>query len=159
MILDREEFQSEIKTIQCSSGHAEISGWPVTVVDTPGWSLFGLANPEQVRSEIIQSPSLCPAWSEVRFLLAVPIGSFREKDRGAVETYLSVLGDHVWSSTIVLFTYKDALRGRTIENYIKKKGEPLQWVLDRCDYRHYVFDTCTGSKTQVNQLLEMVEKL
>uniref|UniRef100_A0A3P9P4R1 AIG1-type G domain-containing protein n=1 Tax=Poecilia reticulata TaxID=8081 RepID=A0A3P9P4R1_POERE len=41
MILGREEFQRDKKTVQCEAGHAEISGWSVTVVDTPGWSLFG----------------------------------------------------------------------------------------------------------------------
>uniref|UniRef100_A0A3B5L840 AIG1-type G domain-containing protein n=1 Tax=Xiphophorus couchianus TaxID=32473 RepID=A0A3B5L840_9TELE len=60
MILGREEFQRDKKTVQCDAGHAEISGWSVTVVDTPGWSLFGQAKPTQVRREILRSPSFCP---------------------------------------------------------------------------------------------------
>ncbi|XP_035536051.1 GTPase IMAP family member 8-like [Morone saxatilis] len=159
MILDREEFQITRKTTRCSVGHGKVSGRPVTVVDTPGWSLFGLANPEQVRTEISRSPSLCPVRSKVCFLLAVPVGSFKERDRRAVETYLSTLGDDVWTRTVVLFTYGEELRGRTVERHIEEKGEPLQWVLDRCGLRHHVFDTNTGDDTQVNRLLEMVEHL
>ncbi|XP_044057800.1 GTPase IMAP family member 9-like [Siniperca chuatsi] len=159
MILDREEFQIDTKTIRCSVGHGKVSGRPVTVVDTPGWSLFGLANPEQVRMEISRSPSHCPVRSKVSFLLAVPVDSFREKDRRAVEMYLSILGNDVWKSTVVLFTHGKELRGRTVEKHIQEKGEPLQWVLDRCGRRHHVFDTNTGDDTQVNQLLEMVEQL
>ncbi|XP_014903296.1 GTPase IMAP family member 8-like [Poecilia latipinna] len=158
MILGREEFQRDKKTVQCDAGHAEISGWSVTVVDTPGWSLFGQAKPAQVKREILKSPSFCPAGSKVIFLLAVPVDSFSEKDRKAVETHVRVLGDGVWGSCVVLFTYGDALKGRTIEHHIKKKKESLQWVLDMCDQRHYVCDTNMSDFTQVKQLLEMVYK-
>ncbi|KAG8002263.1 GTPase IMAP family member 8, partial [Nibea albiflora] len=154
IILHREELQVAVKTTRCSVGNGEVSGWPVTVVDTPGWSLFGLADPKKVRSEISRSPSLCPVRSKVCFLLALPVDSFREKDRRAVETYLSVLGNDVWRSTVVLFTYGEELRGRAVERYIEEQGEPLQWVLDRCGHRHHVFDTNTG-----DQLLQMVEQL
>ncbi|XP_017163810.1 GTPase IMAP family member 8 isoform X2 [Poecilia reticulata] len=158
MILGREEFQRDKKTVQCEAGHAEISGWSVTVVDTPGWSLFGQAKPTQVKREILKSPSFCPAGSKVIFLLVVPVDSFSEKDRKAVETHVRVLGDGVWGSCVVLFTYGDALKGRTIEHHIKKKEESLQWVLDMCDQRHFVCDTNMSDPTQVEQLLEMVYK-
>ncbi|XP_040901512.1 GTPase IMAP family member 8-like [Toxotes jaculatrix] len=159
MILDREEFQTDIKTTRCSVGHGDVSRWSVTVVDTPGWSLFGLANPEQVQREISQSPSLCPERSKVTFLLAVPVDSFSKEDRKAVERYLSVLGNNVWLNTVVLFTYGEELRGKTIEKHIEEKGQSLQWVLDRCGHRHHVFHIKTGDKTEVTQLLEMVEQL
>lgn len=159
MILDRGEFQINTKTVRCSVGHGEVAGWSVTVVDTPGWSLFGLASPEQVRMEIGGSLSLCPMRSKVAFLLAVPVDSFREKDRRAAEKYLSVLGKEVWRSTVVLFTYGEHLRGKTVEKLVEERGEPLRWLLDRCGRRHCVLDTNTGEETQVTQLLEMVEQL
>ncbi|KAA8593699.1 GTPase IMAP family member 8 isoform X1 [Etheostoma spectabile] len=158
-ILESEEFQIDKKTTTCSVSHGEVSGRSVTVVDTPGWSLFGLANAKQVRTEISRSPSLCPVRSKVSFVLVVPVGSFREKDRRAVEMYLGVLGNDVWRTTVVLFTYGEELRGRTLEKHIEQTGEPLQWLLDRCGHRHQVLDTNPGDKTQVSQLLEMVEQL
>lgn len=158
IILGRGEFQSGKKTVQCTVGHEKVAGWSVTVVDTPGWSLFGLAKSEQVRLEIERSPSLCPPDSKRTFLLAIPVDSFTEKDRKEVEKYLSVLGDRVWGSTVVLFTYGGELRGRTIEKHVEKKGEPLQWVLERCGHRYHVFDSNnTGHQTQVIELLEMAE--
>ncbi|XP_010731551.2 GTPase IMAP family member 4 [Larimichthys crocea] len=156
IIMQREEFQVAVKTTRCSVSNGEVSGWPVTVVDTPGWSLFGLADPKKVMSEISRSPSLCPVRSthKVCYLLALPVDSFTEMDRRAVETYLSVLGNDVWRSTVVLFTYAEELRERAVEKHIEEQGKPLQWVLDRCDDRHHVFDTNT-----VDQLLQMVEEL
>ncbi|XP_042337134.1 GTPase IMAP family member 8-like, partial [Plectropomus leopardus] len=159
MILDSDEFQVGMKTVRCSAGRGRVSGWPVTVVDTPGWSLFGLANPKQVRTEIIRSPSFCPERSKTSFVLAVPVDRFRERDRRAVEMYLSVLGNDVWRRTVVLFTYGEELRGRTVDKHIEKSGEPLRRLLDRCGRRYHVLDTNTRDETQVNQLLEMVEKL
>ncbi|KAI4815929.1 hypothetical protein KUCAC02_006052 [Chaenocephalus aceratus] len=159
VILDSEEFQTDTKTTRCSVRHGEVSGWPVIVVDSPGWSLFGLANSKQVRTEISRSPSLCPVWSKVMFILTVPVGSFREKDRRAVEMHLSLLGQDVWRSTVVLFTYGEELRGKTVESHIEQSGEPLQWLLGRCGQRHQVFCTNTGDRTQVQQLLHMVEQL
>lgn len=159
MILDRKEFQTDTKTIRSSAGYGIVSGWSVTVVDTPGWSLFGLASPQQVMREISQSLHLSPVRSKVAFLLAVPVDSFREKDRRAVERYLCVLGSDVWRSTVVLFTYGEELRGKTVEKHVEEQGQPLHWVLDRCGHRHHVFHINTGDETEVTQLLKMVEQL
>lgn len=159
MILDRDEFQTDTKTVRSSAGHGNVSGWSVTVVDTPGWSLFGLASPQQVMREISQSLHLCPARSKVAFLLAVPVDSFREKDRRAVERYLAVLGNNVWRNTVVLFTYGEELRGKTVEKHIEQEGRPLHWVLDRCSHRQHVCHINTGDETEVTQLLEMVGQL
>lgn len=156
MILDSGVFN--IKTNKCSVGHGEVLGWSVTVVDTPGWSLFCLADPGHVRAEMSLSPSLCPQGSKLAFVLAVPVDSFREKDRRAMEEYLSVLGKEVWRRTVVLFTYGEQLKG-TLESYIEKTGEPLQWVLGRCGYRHCILDTNSAEDTHVAQLLKMVERL
>ncbi|KAK2846834.1 hypothetical protein Q5P01_009833 [Channa striata] len=159
VILDREEFQTDTKTTRCSVAHGTVSGWPVTVVDTPGWSLFGLANPGQVKREISQSLSLCPVRSRVAFLLAIPVDSFGEKDRRAVETYLSVLQGNVWRSTVVVFTYGEELRGKTVEKHIEGTGKPLQWVMDQCGQRHCVFRNNARDKSEVTQLLETVTAL
>ncbi|XP_047450529.1 GTPase IMAP family member 8-like [Mugil cephalus] len=159
MILDREEFATDLKTTRCSAGHGQVSRWSVTVVDTPGWSMYSLADPKQVKEEMSLSPSLCPAKSKVTFLLVLPVDSFGEKDRKAVEKYLSLLGEEVWRSTVVLFTYGDVLRGQTVEEHILEKGEPLQWVLNRCNNQYHVFDSYKEDRTQVNELLELVEQL
>lgn len=130
------------------------------MVDTPGWSLYGLSNPKQVRLEMRGSASLYPYGVVSMFLMAIPIDSFTEEDRRAVEKYLSVLGEGVWRSTMVLFTYGDELRGRTIEEHIEETGEPLRGLLGKCGHRYHVLDNnIKGDLTQVIELLQMVEQL
>ncbi|XP_029529828.1 GTPase IMAP family member 8-like [Oncorhynchus nerka] len=159
-ILGRREFGSGKRTVHCVVGQGEVGGRTVAVVDTPGWSLYGLSNPKQVRLEMRGSASLCPYGVVCTFLLAIPVDSFTEKDRCAVEKYLSVLGEGVWRSTMVLFTYGDELRGRTIEEHIEKTGEPLRGLLAKCSHRYHVLDNnIKGDLTQVVELLQMVEQL
>ncbi|CAL8350309.1 unnamed protein product [Lota lota] len=156
-ILGTTEFQSGRKTVTCAVGNGKVLQWPVTVVDTPGWSLYGLAKSEQVRQQIQQSSLLCPRKRKVGFLLTIPVDFFKEKDRRAIEENLAVLGNAVWRRTAVLFTYGCELGGRTIEELIMN-GEPLRWVVERCSHRHCVIDNNKGDETQVSRLLEMVER-
>ncbi|XP_054590962.2 GTPase IMAP family member 8 [Nothobranchius furzeri] len=158
MILGKEEFQTDARTTRCSAGQGEISGWPVTVVDTPGWSRFGLANPQKVKEELLQSPLFCPVKSKVVFVLLLPVDSFGEQDRAAMEMYLGVLGVQAWENMMVLFTYGEMLRGRPVESHIEKVGRPLQLVLDRCKRRHHVCDPNAADPTQVDLLLRKVEE-
>lgn len=159
LILDKAQLKSDFKTSQCSVGQGVVSGISVTVVDTPGWSLFGLASSEKVKTEISQSPSLCFKGSKVVFLLVIPLDSFKEKDRAAVEAYLSVLGDNVWRKILVLFTFGDELRGKTIEEHVTKQGRALQWVMQRCGYRYHVIDTNQQGDEQVLQLIDKVQQI
>ena len=104
-----------------------------------------------------QSSLLCPRKSKVWFLLTIPIDFFKEQDRRALEENLAVLGNSVWRRTAVLFTSGCKLVGRTFEEQIKAKGEPLHWVVERCSHKHCVFDN-KRDETQVSRLLEMVER-
>uniref|UniRef100_A0A8C6T6E6 AIG1-type G domain-containing protein n=1 Tax=Neogobius melanostomus TaxID=47308 RepID=A0A8C6T6E6_9GOBI len=121
MILDKAQFTSDFKTPQCSVGQGVVYDTSVTVVDTPGWSLFGLANSEKVKNAISHCPSLCFKGSKVVFLLVLPIDSFKEKDRAAVEMYLSVLGGNVWGKMLVLFTFGDELGAKQLRNMSQNK--------------------------------------
>ncbi|XP_068440449.1 GTPase IMAP family member 4-like [Clinocottus analis] len=155
-ILDRDEFRVDVKTTQCCAGRGEVSGRTVTVVDSPGWSRFGLADPKEVRLEIGRSPSLCPEGVRPRFLLAVPVDSFGEADRSALEAHVGVLGPAAWRCAAVLFTYAEQLGGRRPERHVEREGRPLQRLLDRCGGWYHVLDHTGGS---VERLLEMMERL
>lgn len=157
-ILGTTVFQNGRKTVMCAVGHGKVVQWPVTVVDTPGWSLYGLAKSDQVRQQMQQSHLLCPRKSKVWFLLTIPVDFFKEEDRRAIEENLAVLGSAVWRQTAVLFTYGCELKERAVQEHISQKGEPLRWVLERCSHRHCVFDNNKSDDTQVSRLLEMVER-
>ncbi|XP_033833251.1 GTPase IMAP family member 6-like [Periophthalmus magnuspinnatus] len=155
-ILGKKEFKTDTKTSQNAMGQRLLCGTSVTVVDTPGWSLYGQAKSEKVKLEISESPSLRSLGSKCVFLLVLPVDSFTEKHRAKVEKYLGVLGDDIWGKTLVLFTFGDELKGKSIEEYITKQGQALQWVMQRCGHRHHVTETSERHENQREQLMEKI---
>lgn len=71
----------------------------LAVVDTPGWSLYSLVDARLVKQEILRGVMLAPTGYHI-FLLVVPVDSFSKWDRHAMEKYLGVLRDTVWSHTL-----------------------------------------------------------
>ena len=129
------------------------------IVDTPGWSLLGLANSEQVKQEILRSARLT-SYGLRTYLLIIPVDSFKKKDRRAVEEHVDLLGDSTWHHTIVVFTWGDLLRGKSIEKHIEQMGEPLQWVLRKCNNRYHVISNKTACDcSQVSHLLQLSHTL
>ncbi|XP_056613226.1 GTPase IMAP family member 4 [Triplophysa dalaica] len=158
LILGRNEFEAGKKTTRCVRRYGWVEGVRLAVVDTPGWSLFGLADAKQVKQEILHSVMLCPPGLQM-FLLVIPVDSFSKRNGQAIEEY-NVLGDWVWSHTLVLFTWGDELRGRAIEKHIEKKGQPLQRILRKCGYRYFVVNNkCTEDNKQVIELINILKQM
>ncbi|XP_036454611.1 GTPase IMAP family member 4 [Colossoma macropomum] len=158
-ILGRMEFETRVKTRQSVKKHSWVDGVRVAVVDTPGWSAFGLANTKQVRQEVLRSEMFSSVGHRV-FLLVIPVDAFSSRDRQAVEENLSVLGFDVWKHTMVLFTWGDELRGKNIEEHIKKSGKHLQKILEMCGYRYHVINNkATDNYSQVSLLIQAVKQM
>ncbi|XP_035242501.1 GTPase IMAP family member 8-like isoform X1 [Anguilla anguilla] len=158
-ILGGRQFESGKKTVCCAEKWGTVAWRRITVADTPGWSQYGLANREQVRAEIMRSASLHPHGPRA-FLLTIPVDSFTERNRRAVEEHLGLLGECVWRRTLVLFTWGDKLNGRSIGQHIKKMGVALSGLVEKCGNRYHVFNNINrANDTQVIELLEMVDRM
>ncbi|KAF4104071.1 GTPase IMAP family member 4 [Onychostoma macrolepis] len=159
LILGRSEFEPGKKTTRCVKRFGWVDGVRLAVVDTPGWSLFGLADAGLVKQEILRSVMLAPPGYLI-FLLVIPVDSFSKWDGRAIEKYLGILGDMVWSHTLVLFTWGDELRGSTIEKHIQKNGEPLHEILRKCGHRYHVVNNkCSEDLNQVTELLNILKQV
>ncbi|XP_050984485.1 GTPase IMAP family member 8 [Labeo rohita] len=159
LILGRSEFERGKKTTRCVKRFGWVDGVRLALVDTPGWSRFGLADARLVKQEILRSVMLTPFGCNL-FLLVIPVDSFSKRDGRIIEKYLGVLGDMVWSHTLVLFTWGDELIGRSIEKHIQKTGEALQGILRKCGHRYHVVNSkCTEDFTQVTELLNILKQM
>ncbi|RVE58675.1 hypothetical protein OJAV_G00196830 [Oryzias javanicus] len=157
-IIGREEFHLERAAEFCIKRETEVDGREVTVVDTPGW--FSTQDtPPSYKQELARGPSLCPPGPHA-FLLVIPVGMFTEVDRSRIEEHLSLFGERVWNHTIVVFTWAEVLRKISIERYIRREGQELQWVLRKCKKRYFVINNSIfGENPQVGSLMERVEKM
>ncbi|XP_073688198.1 GTPase IMAP family member 8-like [Garra rufa] len=159
-ILDREEF--DLKTsAQCVRRHGEVADRHITVIEAPGWwrNYTAEISRELLKQEILLSVSLCPPGPHA-VLLIIPVDKiFKEIQRKALQGYLDLLGERVWSHTIVLFTHGDSLFDTSIEQHIESEGQDLQWLLDKCGNRYHVLNNQNRSDhTQIKELLEKIEE-
>ncbi|XP_076127080.1 uncharacterized protein LOC143106606 isoform X2 [Alosa pseudoharengus] len=160
-ILGREEFGASGRTAECVKREGETAGRHITVVEAPGWWMNYTVEqtPERDKREIVLSVSLCPPGPHALLLLIRVDESFTETDRRAVQEHMELLGERVWSHTIVLFTWGDMLGDTTIEQHTESEGEALQWVVEKCGNRYHVVDNKKSDGGQVTELLEKIEEM
>ncbi|XP_041956876.1 GTPase IMAP family member 8-like isoform X3 [Alosa sapidissima] len=160
-ILGREEFGVSGRTAECVKREGETSGRHITVVDAPGWwnNYTVEQTSERDKQMIVLSVFLCPPGPHALLLNIDVSMSLRENHRRAVQQHMELLGERVWSHTIVLFTKGDLLGDTTIEQYIESGGEALQWVVEKCGNRYHVVDNKKRDRGQVTELLEKIEEM
>ncbi|XP_067292711.1 uncharacterized protein [Pseudorasbora parva] len=159
-ILGREEF--DLKTsAQCVRRHGEVADTHITVIEAPGWwsNLTVEESPELLKQEIVLSVSLCPPGPHAVLLIIDVDTRFTETERKALQNHLDLLGERVWSHTIVLFTHGDSLSDTSIEQHIESEGQDLQRMLDKCGNRYHVLNNHNRSDhTQIKELLQKIEE-
>ncbi|XP_042560171.1 GTPase IMAP family member 9-like [Clupea harengus] len=160
-ILGREEFDTSGQTAECVKREGETAGRHITVVEAPGWFRNSSVEntPECDKQEIVLSVSLCPPGPHAVLLVIDAKDSFTETHRRAAQEHLELLGERVWSHTIVLFTCGDWLGNTTIEQHIEREGKTLQWVVEKCGNRYHVVENGKSDGGQVKELLEKIEEM
>nr|XP_055049391.1 uncharacterized protein LOC129434483 [Misgurnus anguillicaudatus] len=160
IILNREEF--DLKTsAQCVKRQREVADRHITVIEAPGWWIDEPVekSSELLKKEILLSVSLCPPGPHIVLLVIRADRRFKEEDRKVFEGYVDLLGERVWSHTIVLFTHGDFLGDTTIEQHIESEGEDLQWLVEKCGNRYHLLNNKNKSdETQIKDLLEKIEE-
>uniref|UniRef100_A0A3B1K121 GTPase IMAP family member 8 n=1 Tax=Astyanax mexicanus TaxID=7994 RepID=A0A3B1K121_ASTMX len=155
----REEFESDVSstclTLRSEVRKARVCGRQVTVVDTPGLFSRSLLDAE-VKLELEKALMLCAPGPHV-FLLVVQLGRFTQEERSVVEKLKKMLGSNVESYLMVLFTYGDRLKSKTIQQFIEE-DKNLQTLIQKCGGQYHVFNnTDEENEVQVRELLEKVD--
>ncbi|XP_063073804.1 GTPase IMAP family member 8-like [Engraulis encrasicolus] len=160
-ILGRQEFGTAGRTAECVKREGETAGRHITVVEAPGWWINCTVEetPERDKGEIVLSVSLCPPGPHALLLVINVSWSFTETFRRAVQEHMELLGERVWSHTILLFTRGEWLGDTSIEQHIESEGEALQWVVEKCGNRYHVVDNKKSDGGQVTELLEKIEEM
>ncbi|XP_037105690.1 uncharacterized protein LOC119121832 isoform X1 [Syngnathus acus] len=159
-ILRKERFESSrTQTLQAEARHEIVEGRNLVFVDTPGWKRSPSLNeiPERDKQQFKLYASKCQPGPHA-FLLVVPTdASFSQKEKKAVLDYMKLLGNRVWSYTMVLFTFGDYLGKKTIEQHIESEGAALTWLIGKCNDRYHVLNN--KDKSNLSQVIQLLEKI
>uniref|UniRef100_A0A8C7XQ39 Si:dkey-185m8.2 n=1 Tax=Oryzias sinensis TaxID=183150 RepID=A0A8C7XQ39_9TELE len=93
---------------------------------------------------------------DVIFLLVPAFLTCTQKYRRAVEEHMSMLGEHMWPRTLVLFTWGELL-GESAEQHILRNGD-LAGLVEKCEGRYHVL-TSRRDNCRIEALFEKVDHL
>uniref|UniRef100_A0A3B4B229 AIG1-type G domain-containing protein n=1 Tax=Periophthalmus magnuspinnatus TaxID=409849 RepID=A0A3B4B229_9GOBI len=133
-------------------------GQRIIVISTPDrWVQYNVQDPGLINKNMAECLSMCQPGPHA-FLMVVPLGANKGKE-WTVEGPLTLLNDHIWKNTIVVFTKPEKLKGISIEDYVTKI-KFLGPLLERCGHRYHLLDTSFyGQESQVEQLWEKIDAL
>ncbi|XP_046884581.1 GTPase IMAP family member 8-like isoform X2 [Hypomesus transpacificus] len=161
IILNMDEFGKEGHTTKSVKHCGELEEYRITMVDTPGWwKLLGAEfTSDSVKAEILEGVSMCSPYPHA-FLLMIPADtSFTEEQKKVVQDNMKLLGEQVWSHTIVVFTNGKWLGDYTIEHHIESEGEALEWLIEKCGNRYHIFDRDVKDINNVPKLVRTIEEM
>ncbi|MGH0180818.1 UNVERIFIED_CONTAM: hypothetical protein FKN15_013732 [Acipenser sinensis] len=157
-ILGREEFRSGLSRFRTT-----------TVIEVAGRLWVTVVNTDRVEIERCVSLS---APGPHALLLVIPVHKKKKKKKtqwrqSVVEEYCKALdklqelfGERAVRNMMILFTCRDDLQDKTIEQHIEEAGEEFQQLVEKCGNRYHVLNTEDRSdRTQVTQLLDKIDNM
>uniref|UniRef100_A0A3B3W2S6 AIG1-type G domain-containing protein n=1 Tax=Poecilia latipinna TaxID=48699 RepID=A0A3B3W2S6_9TELE len=140
-ILGRPAFWVELSpssvTARCRRQTGTAGGRSVSVIDTPGFFHTDLS-PQEVMAEVGQSVSLYSPGPHV-FLVTLQLGRYTQEERETLEWVKAMFGAEISRFAMVLFTWGDQLRGKSVESFLDESPE-LSGFVSSCHGGYHVFD-------------------
>ncbi|XP_032090764.1 GTPase IMAP family member 9-like [Thamnophis elegans] len=144
----------------CQKEEAQLNGRKVVVVDTPGFfPTIGLQ--KDIVAEVSKGVKFCSPGPHV-ILHVMPLSYFIRKEMEVIQLIKEVFGFKAKNYIILLFTHKDHLKGRSLEQFISAKAEDLKEYIAECGNRMLAFNNEAEEEereAQVAKLMAMIDDL
>ncbi|XP_038175511.1 GTPase IMAP family member 9-like [Arvicola amphibius] len=163
-ILGRCQFESKISahavTKTCQKASREWKGENLVVVDTPG-----LFDTKKTMKDTCTEISRCVLYScpgPHAIILVLQLGRFTEEEQKTVSLIKSLFGEAAMKYMIVLFTRKDELNDRSLDDFLGEPNDKLNNVIAQCGKRYLAFNNKAVEverEDQVEQLVGLIEQM
>ncbi|XP_067253168.1 GTPase IMAP family member 1 [Chanodichthys erythropterus] len=155
-ILRNRHFESHASSMPvtqvCKMAEETVCGIKIRVIDTPDFFDEDLKNQQE---QIKKCKKLGHPGPDV-YLLVMELGRYTDGEREIVQNIQRAFGADVVKETIVLFTSKEKLRGKTVSEYINNTDTQLQELIRNCGSRCHAFNNNDDNVSQVERLLEII---
>ncbi|XP_078541463.1 GTPase IMAP family member 3-like [Lissotriton helveticus] len=163
-ILGERRFESRSSptsvTLQCVREDHLWKGRSLVVVDTLGFCNINIPR-VVLQRELSRCMELC-APGPHGIVLVLQTGRFSQEEAESVDTIQRVLGKGAEEHMVVVFTRKDDLGQKLIQEFVEESESKLKKLIAKCGGRFCAFDNrATGQENdrQVEELINMVHEI
>lgn len=146
-------------TEACQKEETQLSGRKVVVVDTPGF-FHTRYPPKVIAAEVRKSVTFCSPGPHV--ILHVMRLCFTRDEKDVAQRIKEIFGLQAKNYTILLFTRKEDLESKSVENFISGQKKSLKEYVAECGNRCLAFNNkAEGAEreAQVAELMTMIDRL
>ncbi|XP_044534900.1 GTPase IMAP family member 7-like [Gracilinanus agilis] len=132
----------------------------LVVVDTPG--LFGTKESLETTCTEISRCVILSSPGPHAIILVLKLGRYTDEDQQTICWVKALFGNSATKYMIVLFTRKDDLDGRELDEVFKSCNVNLKKLLEECEGRYCAFNNKAQGdekEAQVTELLDLIEKM
>ncbi|XP_065113648.2 uncharacterized protein [Paramisgurnus dabryanus] len=155
-ILRKQHFESYASSLPvteaCQMAEETICGIKIRVIDTPDFFDEALKNQDK---QIKRCKELIQPGPDA-YVLVMELGRFTDGEREIIDNIQRTFGEDVVRETIIVFTGKEKLRGKTLSEYIENTDTHLQQLIRTCGTRCLAFNNNDPNDRQFQKLLEMI---
>ncbi|XP_065442729.1 GTPase IMAP family member 4-like isoform X2 [Chrysemys picta bellii] len=163
-ILGAEQFISDISpssvTKDCEKQEAFVNERKITVLDTPGLFDSKIHNEETCQKIGASLNRLSPGIHAIIHI--IQLGSFSQEEKDVAKEIEKLFQFKAKKHMIILFTRKEDLGKKTLDEFLAKADEDLRRLIQTCGNRRLAFNNRaegTEKSAQVSELLKMIDAM
>ncbi|XP_078541486.1 GTPase IMAP family member 3-like isoform X2 [Lissotriton helveticus] len=144
-------------TLTCEAKTGNRNGRNLVVVDTPGF-FNGNVPEEEVRRDLRECWKLCHPGPHA-IVLVLQVGRFSQEEQQSVERIQSVFGRGALKHMVIVFTRKEDLEDRSIDQFVNEAEPHLMKLIAKCGNRYCAFNNKATGEENTQQVMELINTI
>ncbi|XP_021335601.1 GTPase IMAP family member 8 isoform X1 [Danio rerio] len=135
-----------------------IDGRRICLIESPGWwKTFNLTDLSNIsKQQLIRRISLISPGPHAVLIVIRADRTFTDTDAEFLEKSVDLLGENIWTHSLIIFTRGDLVKQEDIKRKIQESA--LSRIIGKCENKYQVFNNINPhDQTQVKELIGKIE--